>query len=107
LESILFFTVEGFLFNQIEHGRLMKFLYEHNMTLTDIGDKVREHAVNKGLIDGDTILCKQCVKFKIGKFTMLWWIDYQQTEGIVDSRRNCWYGYDCRTQRHNPAHAAK
>ena len=38
---------------------------------------------------------------------MDWWICEKHRSDVVDQRDNCWYGKNCRTQNHNPDHAAR
>jgi len=38
---------------------------------------------------------------------MDWWINEKEKSGVVDNRPKCWYGKNCRTQGHNPDHAAR
>ncbi|KAF8422914.1 hypothetical protein EV426DRAFT_669739 [Tirmania nivea] len=54
-----------------------------------------------------TVLCEICFLHWMRICFMNWWITEKEKSGVVDNRPKCWYGKNCRTQRHNPDHAAR
>ncbi|KAF9220579.1 hypothetical protein BS17DRAFT_786780 [Gyrodon lividus] len=54
----------------------------------------------------DDPLCTWCLKRFLREHMHLWFVGEKRKRGEVIPEE-CWYGYNCRTQRHNHIHAAK
>ncbi|RPD63236.1 hypothetical protein L227DRAFT_573067 [Lentinus tigrinus ALCF2SS1-6] len=54
----------------------------------------------------DEWYCLECVKDLFRQRFMVWWRQTKEKNG-APHQDDCWYGYNCRTMRHRPAHALK
>ncbi|KLO09561.1 hypothetical protein SCHPADRAFT_1000186 [Schizopora paradoxa] len=54
----------------------------------------------------DEWVCGDCVVHFIKQELFSWFVRQLIHDGHA-FKANCWYGFDCRTQRHNPVHAEK
>ncbi|KZV84865.1 hypothetical protein EXIGLDRAFT_726679 [Exidia glandulosa HHB12029] len=60
-------------------------------------------------ISSDDWICTSCTSNFITQRLWIWWWNEKARGRVVGGtlREDCWYGYECRTQTHNPAHAQK
>nr|VWP01410.1 DNA helicase (EC [Ganoderma boninense] len=54
----------------------------------------------------DEWYCLDCIKELYRQRFLPWWKKTRQGDGST-AREDCWYGYNCRTMTHKPAHASK
>jgi hypothetical protein len=94
-------------FNPMEKARLLRYMDDNDIRWDDICQKVFDRIILSGSLRSDQNICLNCAISEFGHGLMTWWISYQETNGIVDDRVKCWYGYGCRTQMHNENHAAR
>lgn len=87
-----------------------------NVTWHDIGMKIFAFllATHGGVIPfpakqlrPEDFTCQSCMLWVLNKNFVSWWIHERESTGYVDNRVKCWYGRGCRTQVHNPEHAAR
>lgn len=88
----------------------------NNVTWNDIGMKIYTFllATNGNVIPfpvkqlhPEDFACQPCMLWVLSKHFVSWWIHERESTGYVDNRVKCWYGRGCRTQVHNPEHAAR
>ncbi|TFK52504.1 hypothetical protein OE88DRAFT_1807395 [Heliocybe sulcata] len=54
----------------------------------------------------DDWICQECLQTFVNSKLHLWWLERQRAEGMPVRTEDCWYGYNCRTQRYY-THAMK
>lgn len=88
----------------------------NNVAWRDIGIKICNFllAKNGNMISfsakqlrPEDFTCYQCILPVLKSNFISWWIHERESTGYVDNRAKCWYGRGCRTQAHNPGHAAR
>ncbi|KAA8901867.1 hypothetical protein FN846DRAFT_104393 [Sphaerosporella brunnea] len=95
-------------FNNFEKNRFTVYVAENEISWATIWTQVKEHILTvAGTLRRDQIICRRCYDSHLEYGLMNWWIWFQERNGIVDNRVKCWYGLNCRTQRHNDNHAAR
>ncbi|KAK6354347.1 hypothetical protein TWF730_008754 [Orbilia blumenaviensis] len=55
----------------------------------------------------DSYVCKNCLPGMFDRNLTDFLISERERLGWTDARSRCWYGKECRTQRHNPDHCAR
>ncbi|KAG6327434.1 hypothetical protein ID866_11655 [Astraeus odoratus] len=54
----------------------------------------------------DDLLCMNCLCKFLQEHMHIWYLEWKRKRGAIPTE-DCWYGYNCRTQQHNTAHAMK
>jgi hypothetical protein len=94
-------------FNSMEKARVLKYIADNDIQWDTVCQQVFDRILRSGSLRGDQNICLSCATTHFELVLMHWWITYQEANGIVDDRVQCWYGYGCRTQMHNENHAAR
>ncbi|KAF3186108.1 hypothetical protein TWF788_003576 [Orbilia oligospora] len=89
----------------------------NNHTWQSLGDELRNWLFQKNPsgIEGpyvvpikpDSYVCRNCLPGIFDKHLAGFLISERERLGWTDLRPRCWYGKNCRTQRHNPDHCAR
>ncbi|KAK6529154.1 hypothetical protein TWF694_004366 [Orbilia ellipsospora] len=58
-------------------------------------------------ITSDSYLCSRCLPQIFHRYLTDFLVSERDRLGWTDTRTKCWYGKNCRTQRHNPDHCAR
>ncbi|KZT19512.1 hypothetical protein NEOLEDRAFT_1151906 [Neolentinus lepideus HHB14362 ss-1] len=96
--------------NPYETNSLYEYLYQLTLFFAPIMswvfDKKDDSDQYRDLSPDDWIFISCLLTFTQSRLH-LWWLDRKRTEGMHIPLDDCWYGYNCRTQIHRYAHAAK
>ncbi|RVD83489.1 uncharacterized protein DFL_007876 [Arthrobotrys flagrans] len=89
----------------------------NNHTWQSLGNEIREWLFQKyplGIpgaytvpVRPDSYVCKNCLPGMFDRYLTDFLISERERLGWTDARSRCWYGKNCRTQRHNPDHCAR
>lgn len=88
----------------------------NNVTWRDIGVRICDFLLAKNgnmipfspkQLRPEDFTCYLCMLPVLKCNFVSWWIHERESTGYVDNRVKCWYGRGCRTQVHNPEHAAR
>eukprot|EP00033_Pygsuia_biforma_P002830 GCRY01003124.1.p1 GENE.GCRY01003124.1~~GCRY01003124.1.p1 ORF type:complete len:504 (+),score=80.84 GCRY01003124.1:330-1841(+) len=97
--------------NEYELQVLLNYLQQENLSQADMYKEVLEkHCAGFSWpVDPNAVICTICAKdiLKHGAYAYRKCIPHDKLPPHVHSRPNCWYGRNCRTQRHNPSHASR
>ncbi|KAF3920603.1 hypothetical protein ABW21_db0202338 [Orbilia brochopaga] len=108
--------------NAYERGLFMRWVHSdtNNHTMESIGEEMRDwmfrmygdtipigQAANVEPVTRDSYICGRCDSLVWDRFLTDFMISQRERLGWVDNRPNCWYGKNCRTQRHNLDHCAR
>ncbi|KAK6334726.1 hypothetical protein TWF718_010174 [Orbilia javanica] len=110
----------GSLFNNnaFEQDSLKRWIESDSNTHTweSLGNEMREWLFRKypsGIptflvpVVPDSYVCKNCLPGIFDRHLTDFLISERERLGWTDIRSRCWYGRNCRTQRHNPDHCAR
>ncbi|KAK6497784.1 hypothetical protein TWF481_012186 [Arthrobotrys musiformis] len=105
--------------NAFEQDSLKRWIESdtNNHTWESLGNEMREWLLQKypaGIpgthvvpIMADSSVCRNCRSGMFDRFLTDFLISERERLGWTDIRSRCWYGKNCRTQRHNPDHCAR
>ncbi|KIJ60910.1 hypothetical protein HYDPIDRAFT_116592 [Hydnomerulius pinastri MD-312] len=96
----------GYLPGNDTHGPAITDIWEIN-TYSELIDQLFEHKTNA--FDSwkrEDFLCTGCLGKFLEEHIWVWYVGEKRKRGEVIPE-DCWYGYNCRTQRHKPAHASR
>ncbi|KAK6529805.1 hypothetical protein TWF281_008964 [Arthrobotrys megalospora] len=105
--------------NAFEQDSLKRWIESdsNNYTWQSLGSEMREWLLQKYAqtipctslvpVTADSYVCKNCLPGIFDKHLTDFLVSERERIGWTDIRSKCWYGKNCRTQRHNPDHCAR